>query len=294
MKNKTVNKKDFRILSKISKKSGLSDFWIGGSTTYREAAMCMGFNFKNNDYDVAVIGGFGKYKNVLEILEKNGFTIIKNRPYYLKFHKAFQTMAVKENILLDIAIVTDISQLGHFNWESIFWHFPSGEIHDLYNAIDAMKSKKLLPIISVDKENPFILSSRFAKLCARFHIDFIKDKRLCKFAKDLSVQIATWDSKDYFHGKYAKGHGYFNTLQAIVISSGRTNFISNLMKVGIFQALFPEINKNIIYKPEVVKKIQKSKNVKDIVSAMEFSLRESSYSLKKFKKRLEVISDRLG
>lgn len=165
-KAKIISKENFQILNRIHKASGLSDFWLGGSTTYRDIAVDMGFNFKHNDYDLAIIGSFKKLNNTIRLLKENNFTITKKRPYYLKFNKAFQIMAMKGDIILDIAIVKYISHLGHFNWESIFWHFPSGLIYDPYNGLDALKEKKLLPIILATEENPFILASRFAKLCA--------------------------------------------------------------------------------------------------------------------------------
>src|SRR3989344_8336474 len=180
-KAKTVSKENFQILHRIHKESGLSDFWLGGSTTYRDIAVDMGFDFKHNDYDLAVIGSFKKLNDTIKILQENNFTITKKRPYYLKFNKAFQIMATKGDIILDIAIVKNITHLGHFNWESIFWHFPSGEIYDPYNAQKSIKQKKLVPVISSKEENPLILTSRFVKICARFNIDFCKDKRLYKF-----------------------------------------------------------------------------------------------------------------
>lgn len=292
-KAKIISKENFQILNRIHEESGLSDFWLGGSTTYRDIAVDMGFDFKHNDYDLAVIGSFKKLNDTIKILKENNFTITKKRSYYLKFNKAFQIMAMKGDIILDIAIVKDISHLGHFNWESIFWHFPSGEIYDPYNGLDALKEKKLLPIILATEENPFILASRFAKLCAYFEVDFIKNKQLFHFAKNLSMEITRWNAKDFFHGKYAKGHGYFNMLGAILMAPKRLQFIYDLKEAELFEAMFPEISKSVSFKSDTVKKIEKAKNVQDIVFALESTLEESPKMLKKFKKRLEIISDRL-
>lgn len=292
-KVKTINKANFQILNLIHNVSGLSDFWLGGSTTYRDIAFDMGFDFKHNDYDLAVIGSFKKLNDTIKILKENNFIITKKRPYYLKFNKAFQIMAVKGNIILDIAIVKDISHLGHFNWESIFWHFPSGEIYDPYSGLDSLKKKKLLPVILATEENPFILASRFAKLCAYFKVDFIKNKQLFHFAKSLSMEITRWNAKDFFHGKYAKGHGYFNMLGAILVAPKRLKFVYDLREAELLEAMFPEISKNISFKSDTIKKIEKAKSVQDIVFALESTLEESPKMLKRFKKRLEIISDRL-
>lgn len=292
-KAKIISKENFQILNRIHKASGLSDFWLGGSTTYRDIAVDMGFDFKHNDYDLAVMGSFKKLNDTIKLLKEKNFTITKKRPYYLKLNKAFQIMAMKGDVVLDIAIVKDISHLGHFNWESIFWHFPSGKIYDPYNGLDALKEKKLLPIILVTEENPFILASRFAKLCACFEVDFIKNKQLFYFAENLSKEITKWDGENFFHGEYAKGHGYFNMLQAILMAPKRIQFISDLRKTELLEAMFPEISKDISLKSDTVKKIEKAKNVRGIVIALESILKESPKMLKKFKKRLEIISDRL-
>jgi len=293
-KAKTVSKENFQILHRIHKESGLSDFWLGGSTTYRDIAVDMGFDFKHNDYDLAVIGSFKELNDTIKILQENNFTITKKRPYYLKFNKAFQIMATKGDIILDIAIVKNITHLGHFNWESIFWYFPSGEIYDPCNGLDSLKKKKLLPIILATEENPFILASRFAKLCACFEVDFIKNKKLFHFAKNLSIEITRWNAKDFFHGKYAKGHGYFNMLRAILMAPKRLQFISDLREVKLLDAMFPEISKSVPFNSDTVRKIERAKDVQGIVFALESALEESPKMLKGLKKRLEIISDRLG
>ena len=161
------------------------------------------------------------------------------------------------------------------------------------NGLDALKKKKLLPIILATEENPFILASRFAKLCAYFEINFIKNKQLFYFAKNLSMEITRWNAKDFFHGKYAKGHGYFNMLAAILIAPKRLQFIYDLREAELLEAMFPEIGKSVSFKSDTVKKIEKAKNVQSIVFALESTLEESPKMLKKFKKRLEIISDRL-
>src|SRR3989344_1069096 len=217
------NKPDLRILKKIAEESGLAEFWLGGSTTYYEAARSIGVIFNCKDYDLAIKGNKKDYHAIKEIIQKHGFQIIKSRPYYLKFKKAFQIIAKKGLITLDTAIVNELSFLGHFNWECIFWHFPSGRIYDPYNALDTIRQKKLIPVISPKEENPFILTSRFLNLCARFDINFCKDKKLYAFAKSLAKLTKNWAATDSFHGKYAKGHSYFGILQAIIRSKERNN-----------------------------------------------------------------------
>ncbi len=233
------------ILNQIAKETGLKEFWLGGSATYHKAAKDIGISFNYDDYDLAVKGGEKEYISLIKKLKEHQFRIVKNRTYYLKFRKVFQIIAEKDLMHLDIAIVNDLSDLGHFNFESIFWHFPSGETYDPYNALKDIRQKKLNLIISPKNENPFILTSRFVKLCARFDIDFTKNKKLLLLSYELASLMKKWKSEDSFHGKYAKEHAYFGIVQAILRSRNRKKFIRILNKSKILNAIFPEISEKL-------------------------------------------------
>jgi hypothetical protein len=292
MTNSLVNKKQFLILEHISEKSGLTEFWLGGSVTYRDVAKFLGVNFETNDYDLAVIGGEEKFKSVLKTLLSNNFSIVREEPYYLKFNKVFQIIAVKKFIHLDIAIVKDINYLGHFNWESIFWHFPSGRVYDPYNSIEALKKKKLVPVISVEGENPFILASRFLNLCARFNIDFCKNKKLFSFSRSLSKRIKLWRHKSYFHKVYAREHSYFNIFRAIIKSANPRLFIQKMRKAGLLEAIFPELNELII--PSILnKKLKDCQSVKEVIHLIEQILSAKPQKLNNFQDRIKIIYKRL-
>ena len=58
--------------------------------------------------------------------------------------------------------------------------------------------------------------------------------------------------------------------------------------------MFPEISKSVPFNSDTVRKIEKAKTVQGIVFVLESTLEESPKVLKKFKKRLEIIADRLG
>ncbi len=291
MTNSHVNRRQFLILEHISKKSGLTGFWLGGSITYKEVAKSLGVNFKINDYDLAIIGGERKFKSVLRTLGANSFSIIRKGPYYLKLNKAFQIVTVRKPIHLDIAIVKDIKYLGHFNWESIFWHFPSGKIYDPYDSINALKKKELMPVISVDGENPFILASRLLNLCARFNIDFRKNKKLFLFSKSLSKRIKSWEHKECFHIVYAKEHSYFNIFKAIVKSADVRSFITKIKKTGLLEAIFPELSNITIDKFD--EELEGCKGVKDITGLFEKMLIDKPKQLESFKSKVKLIAHRL-
>ena len=286
-------KSNLEILKKIAKESGIEKFWLGGSITYYQTAKNMGIVFDCKDYDLAIKGNKKEYILIKQKLKEHGFKIIKSRPYYLKLKKAFQIIAEKKSIHLDIAIVNELSYLGHFNFECIFWHFPSGEIYDPYNALKAIRQKELIPIISPSNENPFILTSRFVKLCARFDIDFISNKYLYAFAKKLAKSIKEWKATDSFHGKYAKGHGYFGMIQAILRSKKRKVFIERLQKSGILNAMFPEVSKKLKISNDLIKWIETAKSPEDVVRCLQHFLKDDKKKLHCLNTQIKLISNRL-
>jgi len=286
-----LNKKNFLILKNISRQSGLPEFWLGGSATYAQIANKIGVKVKHNDYDLAIIGSSNEYSRTLKCLKAHNFKIIKNRPYFLKFNKAFQVIAAKEDLILDVAIAKNISHLGHFNWESIFWHYPSGKIHNPYNAISDLKKKRLRPIISINEENPFILASRFINLCSHFRIDFLKDRNLREFSESLSKKIVSWNVKDYFNNIYAKEHAYFNILKNIYTSASPIVFIGDLRASGLFGVIFPELNDFNI--SELKKNIKNISNLSQLVRFFTNNLRNNDKKSKSFNKKIKLIKTRL-
>ena len=287
-----VNRKQFLILKHISEKSGLTEFWLGGSITYRDVAKLLGVDFETNDYDLVIIGDEKKFRSVLKTLRSNNFSIVREEPYYLKFNKVFQIIAVKKLIHLDVAIVRDINYLGHFNWESIFWHFPSGQIYDPYNSIEALKKKKLIPVISVEGENPFILVSMFLNLCARFNIDFCKNKKLFSFSGSLSKKIKSWEHESYFHNVYAREHSYFNIFRAMIKSTNPRLFIQKMRKAGLLKAIFPELNELII-PSSLNKELKGCQSVREVIHLIEQILSAKPKKLSNFQDRIKIIHKRL-
>ena len=144
-----LTKSDQRTLGRIAAESGLKEFWLGGSHTYLRVAREIGVMFRPADYDLAIKGSTKIYELTKQNLKANNFEIIKSRPYYLKFNKAFQIVAKKGLMNLDIAVVNNLHYLAHFDIESIFWHFPSGKLYDHYNSLDVIKQRKIIPTISV-------------------------------------------------------------------------------------------------------------------------------------------------
>ena len=281
-------------LKNIAQESGIEEFWLGGSNTYHQTAKNMKIIFNCEDYDLAIKGNKKEYILIKQKLKEHGFKIIKSGSYYLKLKKVFQIVSEKKSMRLDIAIINNLSYLGHFNFEFIFWHFPSGEVYDPYNAIKAIRQKELVPIISPRNENPFILTSRFVKLCARFDIDFINNEYLYSFAKKLANAIKKWNATDLFHGKYAKEHAYFGMIQSILRSKERKAFIEKLQKSGILDAMFPEISKKLEISSDLIIGVETAKNPKELVECLQQFLKGDKNELSLLNKRFKLISNRLG
>ncbi|NMB67012.1 hypothetical protein GYA25_03060 [Candidatus Woesearchaeota archaeon] len=285
-------KVNITLLKKISKESGIKKFFLGGSVTYLNVAKNLGIDFKCNDYDLAIIGGEKKFLQIKRILSKHKFRIIKARPYFLKFKKVFQIIAEKKDITLDIAILKNLNYLGHFNWESIFWEFPSGKLYDPYESIKSIKKRELKLIILPEEENPLILASRFSKLCARFNLDISNNKELFQLTQKLSILISNWKSEDSFQGEYAREHSYFGILESILRAKDKYFFIRMLNSSGLFASFFPELSKNIKNKNLKLKKINSVKNMNELINFFKNFLLNKK-DLREFNKKIKVISRRI-
>jgi len=287
---KVKNKVNPTLLDKISKETSIKKFWLGGSIPYFNEAKKSGVNFEINDYDLAILGGKSEFREYKKILKKNGFEITKARPYYLKFKKTYQIVAKKKNLNLDIAILKRLEYMGHFNWECIFWEFPSKKIYDPYNSLKTISKRELKMIISSKEENPLILTSRFLKICARFNLDFYNNKRLNLLSKNLAKQVKKWNSNDPFQGKYAKEHSYYNLFESIRRSANKIEFIKNLQGSEILRAFFPELKRKIFW--EKIKLNTSLKKIQEIISLFREELIEKE-KLPEFDNKINLISKRL-
>lgn len=288
-----ISAKNYALLKYLAGVSNFNEFWLGGSATYQEAAGQTGVSFLLDDYDLAFEAGGETSTSVLRKLKSKGFSVSKKRCYYLKFKKAYQIVAFKNSTCLDIAFVERLSDLGHFNWESIFWHYPSGMLFDPYKALDTFRNKQLRPIILPNEENPFILTARFLKLCARFKLDFSNDVVLANFAKELAANLRSWNSNDEFHGKYAREHGYYGVLKGVLRAENRSQFLTNMAKSHILQAMFPEINDTALCKIISSKKLQQASKVSDLTCLLENSLGELPLAHESLRKSFDIISERI-
>ena len=258
-----IDKDEYSILKYISEESGLTEFWLHGSLTYKKIVKDLGINFEVKDFDLVLNVKNQKPEKITKLLTNKGFEIIESCPFYVKFEKVHNLVASKGSMTLDIAFVKNLSILGHFNWESIFWHFPSGKIYDPYNGINDLKTGKLILIDSLDDENPLMLMSRFVKLSARFNLDFCEDKKLFQLVMGIKKRIQKWNSDHFFHGTFAKEYYRLSVLEAILRAKNREKFLLMLQKTKIIYSAFPEINEDFL-KPNLLLKINKAKGIKDL------------------------------
>ena len=196
-------------------------------------------------------------------------------------------------MVLDIAILRNLDYLGHFNWESIFWEYPSGILYDPFNALDSIKIKKLNLIIPMGDENPFILASRFLKLCSRFNLDISKDKNLSDLANHLSTAVICWKSEDSFQWNYAREHSYYGLLESILIAKNKIVFLKNLENSKLLRAFFPETKSPLDLKNLNVKRINSLKNMRELIKLFRDCFIDKS-KLGTFNQKIKMISKRIG
>ncbi|HMO02602.1 MAG TPA: hypothetical protein PKD37_03715 [Oligoflexia bacterium] len=265
-----LNQRELTFLTRIVECTKLNEFWLTGSTTYRGTAQKIGIQFPRSDYDLVIKGDRLVYQQCLKSLKDLGFQILYDRPFYCKFNLVHQLVMIRAECKFDIAIVPDFDfkVFGHFNFECIFWHFPSGSILDPFNGLDFMLKRRLIPIIRSNQENPYLFIGRLTKLCSRFQIDVNQDKVLSKLARELAEIVHIWSPPNEFHSKYARESCIGSIARSILGASDRCAFIDQFNRVGILNAVFNGIN------PEDLscERINSAETIGDILSTFESSI----------------------
>jgi len=244
-----------------------------------------------NDYDLAISGKTqGKIKRVVSSLTRKGFEIIELRRKYYIYHdtEIILMYARNDKITLDICFIDDVEMVGQFNLESLYWKHPEMKCVDHYNAIKSIEDKKIIPIRGLEKENVFLLVSRFLCLCSKYDINFLSD--------ELNYII------DSFHKKLSEcGQGeseqYVSCLSSIFKSilraRNRMIFINELVDSSLVKLIFPLLHislNNVLQNEHNFEIMEKIINKKDLLYFLGEHLERRDRAI--FKDKIRILSRR--
>lgn len=224
-------------------------------------------NIKIHDLDIA-IEGINKYRvrKCREKIKREGFEILEPfRKYYIHKNKKVILIYAKNNRwFLDIAFLNNLSLIGHFNIETLFFRYPQNDYIDKFDALKGIKEKKIIPIRNLNAENPYLLLSRFLRLCSKYNISLTRHnhKKILLFLK---TKIQQWKITSSFH-KSVYISCLSSLLKSIIQSRNKKIFFQNLSDTSVFKIIFPELNRILnIHKNKIIKEVQKVETKLDII-----------------------------
>lgn len=278
-----------RIMTYINRTTGLNNFILYGGVPIDKM---INRKCRINDYDLAINSKESrKIKEVIKFLINNGFDIIEsNRKYYIYNNiEVILIYARKGKILLDICFMDDINLVGQFNAESLYWKYPEMECIDKYNALTSIKEKKLALIREIEKENIFLLISRFLYLCSKYNISLFGDGHKCvnSFNKRL-LEMNNGRSEQFVSC-------LSSIFKSILKAKNRKIFIMELVDSGLIRIIFPSLDialTNFLQNKCNKKSISKIKDKKELLIFLENFLNKKN-DKDVFKETVKILSKRI-
>lgn len=286
-KNYLLSNHDKKLMFFLAKLIGVGEFVLYGSTP---VSLIMKGNCMANDYDLAIPGK--TEENIIKVkrfLKKNGFKIIKsNRKYYIyKKIEVISLYAQKERILLDICFMDEISLIGQFNIESLYWRYPEMDCIDKYGTIEALRNKKIVSIRGLNNENIFLLTSRFIYLCSKYQIS-LTNKESQKIVKFINKKLCKENS--YKTDQYISCLS--SILKSILTAKDRMAFIEELINSEIVKNFFKKLHSSLINLVKENKQFSllEVKNKGDLINLLEKNMHENNK--KEFIEKINMLTKR--
>jgi len=237
-----------KLMTKLSKVLGVESFILFGGLAID---MLIDFPMKKRDFDIAIKRKSGYVEKCKANLEKSNYRVIgSDRQYFINLYEPIVNVFVENNnSVLDIAFMDDVSHVGQFDIESLFYRYPELDYIDRYSAFRAIKNKTMRPIHGLNKENPYLLANRIINLCAKYEMKLSENIIHSDSIKILKKRIRAWDplrlfDKDIlqdFHGRMARIAHYSTVLKAIERANNRALFVEDLLSTELLLETIPEI-----------------------------------------------------
>lgn len=246
-----------------------------------------------NDYDIAISGKTQEnIRSVRESLRRNGFRIIEPYRRYKIYHdmEVALVYAQRDGVMLDICFMDDVKTVGQFNLESLYWDYRDMQCVDDYDAVRSIAEKTIVSIRGLDKENVFLLTSRFLYLCSKYDI--------CLTVSDNYGILDNLRSRlDKEGGRGEVSAQYISCLSAVfrsILKSGnRESFIRQLVDCGIMRYFYLAMHgslERIIKNGNELEVIRTAEDKKVLADIVEKHMAEGDR--RALREKLEAISAR--
>lgn len=207
--------------------------------------MHLGWAF--NDIDIAFKGvDWDKIRGLNHRFAEQGFQVVEaGRDYRIQNGRVPVVLVYAKNdqTFLDVCFMEDPSLVGLFNVESLYWRYPQGDCVDRFNALGGLASKKIVPVRTLDSENPLYFLSRYVRLCSKYDISMVGSLEGADFVGSLKNHLRGINYDDY-PGPFSSALS--SMLKAILQARDRSGFIDELVETGIIHALIPEVGSGLV------------------------------------------------
>jgi tRNA nucleotidyltransferase/poly(A) polymerase len=194
------------------------------------------------DYDIGIEGNHvdERLTQSLEALESQGFSFITKAKEYPIWNTqlAYVTLAKKEDVLLDIAVLPSYDNIRFFTVDSMYVQYPELKIIDEYDAMGAYDRQEIKLARRIDQENPYRIATRAIRIGAKYGFPLQNAGALWG---DLALRLREWKPDSEFQGPYAYAEACAKTFRAIVRSKDQPRFSKELLETNILSDLFPEL-----------------------------------------------------
>lgn len=238
-KNKSIsilNNNVLRMLDYISQKTELQDFyfywwWVLDLILWKNIY----------DIDLAIQStNQEKIENLKKILKTKWFSILHPKRYYPIWNgkiEVYLVYAENDKYFFDIAFIKNPKIFGLFNLDSIHCNFLEKKCIDRYWAIDGYTSKTIIPVKSLDWENPLCFFSHFIRLCSKYNIPIVQ-KEHEKFINQLTNKL---NNIDIVSQEALYWSAISSIFKAIKQSKNQEKFCDELLKTEMLKIVFPEL-----------------------------------------------------
>lgn len=203
-----------------------------------------------NDLDIAVDSTNRKLiKTTQKNLLKNGFKLVKaERKYFINITEpVILVYAKNDKYFLDIAFLEKIESIGQFDLGSLYCRYPELDRVDKFHALEAFEKGVVRPIRDLNKENPYLLSSIFTRLCSKYNLGLVSHPAHREVIETLVSRLERWKPSNNFHKTEALASAISGLLKSIIISAqNRRKFIKELVESGLLKFIIPEIQQPLL------------------------------------------------
>jgi hypothetical protein len=197
-----------------------------------------------HDVDIALRATPGQLEALTSSLLRSGYEIVEwGRQYFINLtEEVLIVLARKNDLLLDVNVLDDLSLIGQFDLETLKCRYPQMEYEDGHDALGALERRTAKTVRDPAGENPYLLLTRLITLAAKYRLELAADALHQGYIDDLNARIGIWKYGNEFHDEKAPAGHCSSVLRSILRAGDRLAFVNDLTRSGALSETIPELH----------------------------------------------------